>query len=48
MKRLFVPEKFLGNGIGGHLCQALIDHAAADGFTLMRLATGILFREAIT
>ena len=47
MKRLFVPERFLGKGTGRRLCEALIAQAAADGFERMRLDTGNLFIEAI-
>jgi len=40
MKRLFVPDRFQGNGTGRRLCQALIDRANSDGYTWMRLDTG--------
>jgi GNAT superfamily N-acetyltransferase len=46
MKRLFVPEQHQGRGLGRRLCQAIVDHAASDGFSLMRLDTGHLFHEA--
>jgi GNAT superfamily N-acetyltransferase len=47
MKRLFVPDRFRGQGTGRKLCHALIAEARADGFTLMRLDTGGLLVEAI-
>lgn len=47
MKRLFVPERFQGYGIGRQLCQAILALAEADGFALMRLDTGNLLTEAI-
>jgi GNAT superfamily N-acetyltransferase len=40
MKRMFVPERFQGQGTGRALCRALIDEATADGYRLMRLDTG--------
>ena len=40
MKRLFVPDRFQGQGTGRLLCQALIDRATADGYARMRLDTG--------
>jgi GNAT superfamily N-acetyltransferase len=48
MKRVFVPERFQGAGIGRRLCSALIAAAREDGFRLMRLDTGSLMKEAIT
>ena len=47
MKRLFVPVRFRGQGIGRRLCEALIASAKDDGFHLMRLDTGNLLTEAI-
>src|SRR5262249_29695486 len=47
MKRLFVPDRFRGQGTGRKLCNTLIIAARADGFTLMRLDTGSLLVEAI-
>jgi GNAT superfamily N-acetyltransferase len=47
MKRLFVPERFQGNGTGRRLCEAIIAAAKDDGFALMRLDTGNLLTEAI-
>jgi GNAT superfamily N-acetyltransferase len=48
MKRLFVPERFQGAGLGRRLCSVLIASAREDGFRLMRLDTGNLMKEAIT
>jgi GNAT superfamily N-acetyltransferase len=47
MKRLFVPDRFKGQGTGRGLCAAIIATARDDGFRLMRLDTGRLFEEAI-
>ncbi len=47
MKRLYVSERFKGQGIGRRLAEALIDDARKDGFKLMRLDTGNLLTEAI-
>jgi GNAT superfamily N-acetyltransferase len=47
MKRMFVPERFQGQGTGRALCVALIAEARADGFGLMRLDTGFLNSEAM-
>lgn len=47
MKRLFVPTRFQGQGIGRRLGDALIAAAAAEGFRLMRLDTANLLTEAI-
>lgn len=48
MKRVFVPGRFQGAGLGRRLCSVLIASARADGFRLMRLDTGNLMKEAIT
>ena len=48
MKRLFVPDRFQGNGTGRRLCQALLDAAIADGYHVMRLDTGYQNDEALT
>ena len=48
MKRVFVPQRFQGSGLGRRLVTALIDAARADGFRLMRLDTGNLMKEATT
>jgi len=47
MKRLFVPDRFQGSGLGRQLCEALFAQAAADGYHLMRLDTGRQNTEAI-
>ena len=47
MKRLFVPDRFQGNGTGRRLCQALIEEATAAGFQAMRLDTGVRNDEAL-
>ncbi|MEO6928839.1 MAG: GNAT family N-acetyltransferase [Casimicrobiaceae bacterium] len=47
MKRVFVRREFSGAGIGRRLCNALIQSARDDGYTLMRLDTGNLLTEAI-
>jgi GNAT superfamily N-acetyltransferase len=48
MKRVFVPQRFQGAGLGRRLCTALISAASEDGFQLMRLDTGSIMNEAIT
>jgi GNAT superfamily N-acetyltransferase len=47
MKRLFVPDRFQGDGTGRRLCAALLEVASADGFGLMRLDTGDQNAEAL-
>lgn len=47
MKRLFVPARHAGRGIGRRLCNALIASARAEGYTEMRLDTGRRLTEAI-
>ncbi len=47
MKRVFVPERFRGNGLGRRLCSALIASAREDGYRSMKLDTGNLMQEAI-
>ena len=47
MKRLFVPARFGGHGIGRGLCEALVTDARAEGYGWMRLDTGRAFTEAI-
>ena len=46
MKRLFVPERHHGSGIGRRLCLKIVEQASSDGFSIMRLDTGRLFHEA--
>ena len=48
MKRLFVPDRFQGQGAGRRLCRALIDAAITDGYGVMRLDTGYQNDEALT
>jgi GNAT superfamily N-acetyltransferase len=47
MKRLFVPDRFQGQGTGRKLSLALMATATADGYRLMRLDTGDLNAEAL-
>ena len=47
MKRLYVPERFRGQGTGRRLCQAINASARDAGFRLMRLDTGNFLTEAI-
>lgn len=47
MKRLFVPERFRGHGVGRKLSDALTGSARASGFRLMRLDTLSEMTEAI-
>ena len=47
MKRLYVPDRFGGQGTGRSLCRALLDVATADGFAVMRLDTGYQNDEAL-
>jgi ribosomal protein S18 acetylase RimI-like enzyme len=47
MKRLFVPDRRRGQGIGRRLCEALIAAARREGYPLMRLDTAARFTEAI-
>ena len=48
MKRLFVPDRFRGLGLGRKLCAAMIASARAEGFRLMRLDTAARLSEAVT
>jgi GNAT superfamily N-acetyltransferase len=48
MKRLFVPDRFKGRGIGRSLCAALVAAARADGYRVMKLDTGDRLAEAIS
>jgi len=47
MKRLFVPDRFRGLGIGRKLCDAIIASARAERFKLMRLDTAGPMSEAV-
>lgn len=47
MKRVYVPERFRGTGLGRRLCGALVAAARADGYRLMKLDTGNLLTEAL-
>src|SRR5215218_508452 len=47
MKRLFVPVRFRGRGYGRELCEAILQSAKEDQFTLMRLDTSDFLTEAI-
>jgi ribosomal protein S18 acetylase RimI-like enzyme len=47
MKRLFVPDRFHGQGIGRRLCLTLMDAAVSNGYHMMRLDTGAHNDEAI-
>ena len=48
MKRVFVPQRFQGSGVGRRICNELLASARNDGFQLMRLDTGSLMKEAIS
>lgn len=48
MKRLYVPSRFHGRGIGKQLCEALFAIAGQDGYGRMRLDTANLLTEAIS
>lgn len=48
MKRVFVPQRYQGAGLGRRICTTLIFAAREDGFQLMRLDTGSIMNEAIT
>jgi GNAT superfamily N-acetyltransferase len=47
MKRLFVPLRFQGRGLGRLLANALMSAARAEGYRLMRLDSGKRHHEAI-
>ena len=47
MKRLFVPARFRGLGIGRKLSAALIASAQEEGFKVMRLDTAAQMSEAV-
>ena len=48
MKRVFVPNRFQGSGIGRRLFNVLIASARDVGFPLMRLDTGKITHEALS
>ena len=48
MKRVFVPQRYQGAGLGRSICTELISAARSDGFQLMRLDTGSIMNEAIS
>jgi GNAT superfamily N-acetyltransferase len=48
MKRLFVPQRFAGQGTGRLLCRELMRVAAGEGYERMLLDTGNLLKEAIS
>ena len=47
MKRLFVPDRFRGLGLGRKLSAVLITAAKDEGFRLMRLDTAAQMSEAV-
>jgi ribosomal protein S18 acetylase RimI-like enzyme len=47
MKRLFVPDRFRGLGIGRTLSAAIIASAREEGFKVMRLDTAAQMSEAV-
>lgn len=47
MKRLFVPQRFAGQGTGRLLCRELMRTAAVEGYQRMYLDTANLLKEAI-
>ena len=47
MKRLFVPDRFRGLGLGRKLSAVLITAAKEEGFKLMRLDTAAQMSEAV-
>ena len=48
MKRLFVPERFQGRGLGRALTRTLLAQAREDGFARMVLDTGFQHDEAMS
>lgn len=48
IKRVFVPPRFQGAGIGRRICHTLVASTRNDGFQLIRLDTGHIMQEAIT
>jgi GNAT superfamily N-acetyltransferase len=47
MKRVFVPERFRGNGVGRALCNEIVRSARREGYRIMRLDTADRLVEAI-
>ena len=47
MKRLFVPGRHRGRGLGRRICGELIASARRDGYASMKLDTGKLMGEAM-
>jgi len=47
LKRVFVPTRHQGRGIGRKLCEALLEHAKARNYAGVRLDTDIRSFEAI-
>ena len=46
MKRVFVPAKFHGAGLGRRICTTLLSAAKQDGYETMKLETGKIMIEA--
>lgn len=46
MKRVFVPTRFQGQGLGRVLCQGLLDSAREAGYREIKLDTGLRMTEA--
>ena len=46
VKRLYVVPEYRGEGIGRRLMEVLLDGAAADGFTTLRLGVGPYLEKA--
>ena len=47
MKRVFVPERFRGKGVGRALCNEIVRSARREGYRTMRLDTANRLVEAI-
>jgi GNAT superfamily N-acetyltransferase len=46
MKRVFIPKRFQGGGIGREICTKLLAAAEQDGYESMKLDTGKIMIEA--
>lgn len=46
VKRLYVTPRYRGEGLGRRLVEELLDGAAADGFTTLRLGVGPYLKKA--